>query len=255
MADFLPDVIARIPLLNQRPKYNIYCDESCHLENDRASVMVLGALWCPLSATKDIAKEIRAIRKRHGLPPGFEIKWTKVGGQKVEFYAELVHYFLRRQDLCFRALVAKKEQLDHTRHGQTHDQWYYKMYFDMLKVLFSSACRYRIYLDIKDTCSGQKMAKLHEVLCRSQYDFDQQMVERVQVVRSHEIEQMQLADLLIGAVGYANRGLSGNPGKKYLLEILRQYCGASLTEKNSPYPEKKVNIFHWVGGLGRCGHE
>ena len=25
---------------------NVYCDESCHLEHDRQSVMVLGAVWC-----------------------------------------------------------------------------------------------------------------------------------------------------------------------------------------------------------------
>jgi hypothetical protein len=25
--------------------YNIYCDESCHLENDKQEVMVLGAVW------------------------------------------------------------------------------------------------------------------------------------------------------------------------------------------------------------------
>ncbi len=30
--------------------FNIYCDESCHLEHDREKVMVLGAVWCPLIA-------------------------------------------------------------------------------------------------------------------------------------------------------------------------------------------------------------
>lgn len=25
--------------------YNIYCDESCHLENDREPVMLVGAVW------------------------------------------------------------------------------------------------------------------------------------------------------------------------------------------------------------------
>ena len=28
--------------------FNVYCDESCHLEHDRQKVMVLGAIWCPL---------------------------------------------------------------------------------------------------------------------------------------------------------------------------------------------------------------
>ena len=29
-------------------EYNIYCDESCHLQNDNSNVMVLGAVWCIL---------------------------------------------------------------------------------------------------------------------------------------------------------------------------------------------------------------
>ncbi len=27
---------------------NIYCNESCHLENDHQQAMVLGAIWCPI---------------------------------------------------------------------------------------------------------------------------------------------------------------------------------------------------------------
>jgi len=27
--------------------FNVYCDESCHLENDKQKVMVLGAVWSP----------------------------------------------------------------------------------------------------------------------------------------------------------------------------------------------------------------
>jgi len=29
------------------PIYNVYCDESCHLENDNQKIMVLGAVWSP----------------------------------------------------------------------------------------------------------------------------------------------------------------------------------------------------------------
>jgi len=30
-----------------RDTYNIYCDESCHLEHDGIPTMVIGAVWCP----------------------------------------------------------------------------------------------------------------------------------------------------------------------------------------------------------------
>ena len=33
---------------------NIYCDESCHLQNDGEPLMALGAVYCP-SAKKDKA--------------------------------------------------------------------------------------------------------------------------------------------------------------------------------------------------------
>ena len=34
--------------------FNIYCDESCHLENDGQKAMVLGAVWCPLDKTRGL---------------------------------------------------------------------------------------------------------------------------------------------------------------------------------------------------------
>jgi len=30
-------------------EFNVYCDEPCHLENDRQPVMLLGAILCPKS--------------------------------------------------------------------------------------------------------------------------------------------------------------------------------------------------------------
>lgn len=66
--------------------YNIYCDESCHLENDNADIMILGAVTCTESEKAVIYNEIRAIKKKNGLDSHFEIKWTKVSESKVEFF-------------------------------------------------------------------------------------------------------------------------------------------------------------------------
>jgi len=226
--------------------YNVYCDESCHLENDQQKAMVLGAIWCPLDKSREIAVRLREIKQKHGLAPQFEVKWTKVSPAKTDMYLNLVDYFFDDDDLHFRALIVPdKSKLQHNAiPGQDHDTWYYKMYFDMLKVIFRPDARYRVYLDIKDTRGTDKTAKLHEVLCNNMYDFSREVIERLQLVHSHEIEQLQLADLLIGAVSYLNRNLHGNKAKEALIARIQERSGYSLI-KTTLYRENKVNLFRW----------
>ena len=38
-------------------EYNVYCDESCHLENDNINVMTLGAVWGAKDGLKEINRE------------------------------------------------------------------------------------------------------------------------------------------------------------------------------------------------------
>jgi hypothetical protein len=154
-------------------------------------------------------------------------------------------YFFDDDDLHFRGLIIPdKSLLDHEKFAQTHDDWYYKMYFDMLKVILSPISYYHIYLDIKDTRSTRKVRKLHEVLGNEMYDFERSIVRRVQTVRSHEVEQLQLADLLIGAVAYANRGLTSSATKLALIERIKARSGYKLTQTTLAQ-EEKVNLFRW----------
>ena len=225
--------------------FNIYCDESCHLEHDDQEVMVLGAVWCLEDKAREAFVRLREIREAHGLARAFEIKWTKVSPAKVEFYRDVLDYFFDDDDLCFRAIVIpNKSKLRHDAFGQTHDEWYYKMYFDMLKVIFSPQARYRVYLDYKDTQGAAKVEHLHRIICDNMYDFSHQIVERMQLVRSHEVELLQLADLLIGAIAYANRGLTGSTAKTTLVSRMRVRSDYSLT-RTTLYRENKVNLLRW----------
>jgi hypothetical protein len=227
--------------------FNVYCDESCHLEHDRQAAMVLGALWCPRDSVRETAVRMRAIKKRHGLSSDFEAKWTKVSPGQGQFYFDLVDYFFDSEDLHFRALIVPdKSVLDHDLFGQDHDTWYYKMYFDMLKAILDPDSRYRIWLDIKDTRSVAKVRKLHDVLCSNIYDFDHRVIDSVDQARSHEVEQLQLADLLIGAVSYANRGLSGSETKTRLVRQVRARSRYALT-KTTLLRERKFNLLVWSG--------
>ncbi|MCW5602148.1 DUF3800 domain-containing protein [Nitrosomonas sp.] len=230
--------------------FNIYCDESCHLENDHYRFMVLGGLWCPTEKTREIAVRIREIKHKHQIPHCRELKWSKVSAAKLDLYLDLIDYFFDDDDLNFRVLVADKSILDHGAFNQSHDEWYYKMYFDMLKVIFDPECRYRIYLDIKDTQGGEKVRRLHRVLCNSQYDFSQKIIERVQIVESHHVEQLQLADLLIGAISYLHNQPGSSEAKQTVIERIKQRSHYSLRQQTL-YREKKFNLFIWNGQGGR----
>ena len=76
------------------------------------------------------------------------------------------------------------------------------------------------------------------------YDFERKIIKRVQIIRSHEVEQLQLADLLIGIIGYANCDLETNPGKVNLVDRMRHRSGYNLT-KRTLLREDKVNLFRW----------
>ena len=227
-------------------EYNIYCDESCHLENDHIKVMVLGAIWCAKEKKHEICKRIREIKSDFGLAPAFEIKWNKISPAKKDFYLRLIDYFFDDDDVHFRALIVPdKSVLKHDQFNQTHDDFYYRMYFDLLKVILTPSNSYNIYIDIKDTRSQRKVEKLAEVLhtC-SHYDFDKKIIKHVQQIRSHEVEFLPLADLLTGAISYHCRGLQTNSAKSVIIKRIQERSRYSLNN-STLFRENKLNLFFW----------
>lgn len=229
--------------------YNVYCDESCHLENDGINDMVLGAVWCPQNKIRTINQAIKELKLRYEVQPTAELKWTKVAPAKADLYKELIDFFFSCEDLHFRCLVvADKTKLDHKRFHQTHDDWYYKMYFDMIKSIFNPRDSYEIYIDIKDSRSYHKAETLREISSNNIYDFSGKVVKRIQPIRSHEVQIMQIVDVLIGAVAYQNRifptDFMKSKTKMALIDLIKEKTGYQLT-KTTLLKEDKFNIFMW----------
>ena len=232
--------------------YNVYCDETCHLEHDRSNAMVLGAVWCPQSKLREINERIRQIKRRNNVSETMELKWTKISPAKNDLYKDLVNYFFDDDDLHFRGvIIPDKSKLDHAKYNQTHDAWYYKMYFDMLKVIFSPVDHYEIYIDIKDSNSAKKVKKLREVCCNSVYDFSQKLIQRLQLIRSDEVQIMQVVDIIIGAIGYENRifpeGFVKSEAKQEIVALIKKRSGYTL-KKTTLLREEKVNLLMWEAG-------
>lgn len=224
--------------------YNIYCDESCHLELDGINVMVLGALSCPKKKAPEIADQLRELKVKHSFSKTYELKWTKVGCEKSAYYKDIIDYFMSNDNLSFRCVVADKTHLRHEDFNQTHDDWYYKMYYLLLRYLVTPSDTYKIYVDIKDTHGGAKCEKLKDILNHSLYKFYDETILGIQQIRSHESELLQVTDFLIGAVTYKNRGLSTSTTKMGICEYLESVSKTALT-KVTPLNSSKFNIFIW----------
>ncbi|MCT1591707.1 DUF3800 domain-containing protein [Kocuria palustris] len=228
------------------PAVNIYCDESTHLENDHQKYLVLGAVACSAERARAVSERLFDIRAKHGVGHDVEIKWSKVSPAKLSFYLDIVDFFFDSADLKFRAVVADKSQLRHGEFQQTYDDWYYKMMFYLVRNLITPDHPVRIYLDKKDTIGGAKARKLHEVIANSQYDFSREHIERLQLLESHHVQPMQVADLLMGAVNYANRGLDSSRAKQAVVGRIMERTSRGLTTSTLP-SETKFNIFKWQG--------
>ncbi|QTH59844.1 DUF3800 domain-containing protein [Corynebacterium hindlerae] len=223
---------------------NIYCDESTHLPGDGMPFMVLGAIACPTEKTKEAASRLRDLRRKHDLPSYFEIKWNKISPSKLDFYLDVIDYFFDDDDLGFRCVIAPKAELDHQRFRQTHDDWYYKMMFLLIRNVIPSSGRAFIYLDKKDTRGAGKVAKLKEVISNSMYDFDRRIVQRIQIVESHHVGLLQLSDLLLGCVNYASRAQLDSEAKTRVLHRVQERSGLKLTQ-TTLLTETKFNVFRW----------
>ena len=213
--------------------FNIYCDESCHLENDHKNFMFLGSTSSAYNQVRLHSSQIKELKKKHRFYA--EIKWSNVSKSKYHFYSELIDYFFAT-DLKFRAIGIEKSKINHQQFGQTHDEFYYKMFYRLLNHKTNSLYSYNVYLDIKDTLSARKVRKLREIL-----NIRYGVFRAVQNIRSHESLLMQLTDFLLGAISYyKNDRERKNQAKSLLIERIIKKSGLKLDKTN--YSEK-LNLF------------
>lgn len=214
--------------------FNLYCDESSYLENDLHRYMLLGSVKCPYHQVKKYKNDILSIKENHHFFG--EIKWSNVSNSKLAFYMELVDWFFDHTDLNFYSVVIDKKELNHRQFDQSHDDFYYKMYYYLLYQDIDTRSAYNVYLDIKDNKSSRKVNKLKEVLNTKFGVF-----RNIQNVRSKEVLLVQIADFFIGAVAYKNNfPQMTNQSKAAVISLIEHKLGVKLDESNR---NKKFHLF------------
>lgn len=226
-------------------EYNIYCDESCHLPNDKSTAMAIGSVWQLKDDVRRTATDLRQIKLKFGLPSSFEVKWTKVSPAKIDLYLSYLDYFFDNPGIHFRVIVIKdKENLQNSNFNQSHDEWYFNMFFKLLKVLISPEDKFNIYFDIQDTRSASKIKNLERLLCNYFECYHKKDLGIIQPVQSHHVEQIQLTDLLTGIFTFYHRRdiKQVSYAKQQLVQHFIIRSGCSLDESTS-IEESKTNIY------------
>lgn len=218
--------------------FNIYCDESTHLIHDRHPYMLLGYVSIAYPQIRIAKEAIKNIKNKYNYKD--EFKWTSVHQATYKVYAELVDWFFMN-DLDFRAVVVDKSQIDESRPDYTFNDFYYKMYFQLLHTKVDFQNTYNVYMDIKDTCSSEKLSTLKRIM-----DYNSS-IGNLQFIRSHESVFIQLADVLMGAINYNLRMKKNDvegrvDAKLKLIEKIKRHSNISLN-CSTPLYRKKFNLF------------
>lgn len=218
--------------------FNLYCDESTHLIHDGHPYMLLSYISIAYPQIRLAKEEIKAIKRKINYTE--ELKWTNVHSATYKVYAELVDWFFMN-DLEFRAVVVDKSQIDEKRADYSFNDFYFRMYFQLLHTKVDFQNRYNVFLDIKDTCSGEKLEKMKKIMSYNS------SIGTLQFIPSRESVFIQLADVLMGAINYNLRiqkgDVKGNViAKLKLIEKIKRHSNISLNT-TTPLSRNKFNLF------------
>ena len=218
--------------------FNLYCDESTHLIHDGHPYMLLSYISIAYPQIRLAKEEIKAIKRKFNYTE--ELKWTNVHSATYKVYAELVDWFFMN-DLEFRAVVVDKSQIDEKRADYSFNDFYFRMYFQLLHTKVDFQNRYNVFLDIKDTCSGEKLEKMKKIMSYNS------SIGTLQFIPSRESVFIQLADVLMGAINYNLRiqkgDVTGNViAKLKLIEKIKRHSNISLNT-TTPLSRNKFNLF------------
>lgn len=218
--------------------FNLYCDESTHLIHDGHPYMLLSYISIAYPQIRLAKEEIKAIKRKFNYTE--ELKWTNVHSATYKVYAELVDWFFMN-DLEFRTVVVDKSQIDEQRADYSFNDFYFRMYFQLLHTKVDFQNRYNVFLDIKDTCSGEKLEKLKKIMSYNS------SIGTLQFIPSRESVFIQLADVLMGAINYNLRiqkgDVKGNViAKLKLIKKIKRHSNISLNT-TTPLSRNKFNLF------------
>ena len=232
--------------------WHIYCDES-RQSADR--YMVIGGIVTLREDEPRFAEAMALYRDSQNMHA--ELKWTKVSDQKFNEYRALMDLFFSVNRLFhFRAIVVDTQEMDHRRYNRGDvELGFYKLMYQFLLHSFGAqlrpADRCIVYLDQRTT-SHYKLSTLCAILnngLRKKYGLGYGPVRTIEPVESKQKDLIQIADVLMGAIGYEMNNAHVRTGAKrskvQLAEYIASKAGLLNLQQPTPRSHKQFAIWHF----------
>ena len=229
---------------------HIYCDESRQTA-DR--YMVLGGIITLRENEPRFAEAMALYRQSQNMRA--ELKWTKVSDQKFAEYRALIDLFFSVNPLFhFKAIIVDTQEIDNRRYNKNDAELgFYKLMYQFLLHSFGADLRPDdrciVFLDQRTT-SHYKLSTLCAILnngLRKKFDFAHNPVRNIQPLDSKDSDLIQIADILMGAIGYEMNGAHTRTGAKRSKVLLAEYIAqkAGLVNLQQPTPRSQKNFSIW----------
>ena len=224
-------------------KFEVYCDE-CRpdlltTKNPKARFMTIGGLWLQADDRQEFKLAIHELRDKHRI--GGEFKWQKISPSRVDFYTELIDWFMSMEGrLRFRCIIVEQKKVNLVKfHEGDQEMGFYKFYYQMLHHWIADFNEYAIFCDFKQNRLRDRLHILQQCLDRANLS---SQISGVQAVRSDESVLIQLADVLSGAASARlNAIVTPESAKETVIARLEQHIGHRVGP--TCLGEKKFNIF------------
>lgn len=220
---------------------NIYCDESRY-SNPNDSYLVIGAVKCLRERKRQLVGELNEIKDCYGI--GGEFGWKSVSKNKGDFYKSVIDWFVDCDDLLFRCVVVNKSNL----WSADEEDGFYIVYHQLLYHWLVSGNSYYVYLDRKKN-SGQRRIDVLKAKTEQYMPSGCRLV-CMEEVESRESVLVQMADLLIGCMGFEwnshtdlTKHPDASPFKVELCRYLAKRLGRPSLRFSTWATEPKFNVF------------
>jgi hypothetical protein len=229
---------------------HIYCDESRQTA-DR--YMVIGGLITMRENEEAFMQAMSLYRQSNNM--NSELKWTKVSDQKLKEYLALIDLFFSvNRAFHFKAIVVDTQEMDNRHYNKGDAELgFYKMMYQFLLHSFGEYLqpedRCIIFLDQRTT-SKYKLSTLCAILnngLKKKYNLATPPVKNIQALDSKSSDFIQVADVIMGAIGYEMNGVHTRTDAKHSKVLLAEYIAkkAGLVNLQQPTPRSQRHFSIW----------